>query len=1022
MAFCMLLGTLSVISALPAFAAEETETPQEPINATDFFTLGFDSKEEKVASMDLMAERFDYKLYAEPLTGEVAIVNTKTGDILTTNPYDVGNIKADDSVKKMLLSQLIINFESVDGLIKAKDLYSFEYAAELKQIKVKPIKNGTRVEYVIGKQETRYIFPNQIEKSRFENEILAMIPYDPDTYDNKTATYEEKLARQHYNKIKASYVLKDPTDENIPESILAGMLVQYPVLDKSTEIGKSSPVEALYVFDTKASMKLKNEIEYIIKLYCPNYTYEDREYDHELCKYEEKRENPVQFRVALEYYIDETGLRVRLPANGIRYDQSAFRLNKITCLPYMGAANSNYTGYTMFPDGSGTLTRFEDVKRGGQSFTLYASAYGQDHVYRNEAKMIKNAMPMRMPVFGLVEDTPYTVTDEATGETSTEIRKSGYFAIIEEGEALATLRAMHGEKGHHYYATAIEFDPTQKDTFSLSSIVSVGGNGSITSILDRRYTGNFTIRYIMLSDLDYCAKNGIDATGCYDTSYLGMALAYRQRLISTGALVDERLAGGDIPLYIESLGAMDTQEKVLSIPVTVKKALTTLNDVKKIHKELGEKGINNLVFKLTGFMNGGLKSTIANQIDVEKVVGGNKGLKNLQKYANENNFEIYLDADFSYTYKDTMFDGFDREKDALRAIDGRFVQKQKYDAVLQKFTSTGLLVISPSSFESIFSKLNKDAKKLKLEGLALGSLGSDLSSDFDEDEPYNREDSKAHVIETLNKVRNAGYDLMVDGGNAYAVGYAKHILNIPLVSSRRAQASEEIPFFALVYHGYLNYAGSATNMAGDVRHEMLKILENGANPYFILVYRNAEKLKQDKELSKYYAISYQNWKEDLVEIYTELNAALSPVKTSTIVYHGFLTGMRVPTAEELAADKLDKEQADKELADKEQADKEDAEREEQLKDHLGNNYIKNETEANDSATNNTATSTVSKYLVDNGLIVKVTFENGYSFILNYNYYDVTVSELGETVIEKFGYVVLNAEGEVVINSREEAAA
>jgi hypothetical protein len=369
-----------------------------------------------------------------------------------------------------------------------------------------------------------------------------------------------------------------------------------------------------------------------------------------------------------------------------------------------------------------------------------------------------------------------------------------------------------------------------------------------------------------------------------------------------------------------------------------------------------------------------------------------------------------------------MFDGFDREKDALRAIDGRFVQKQKYDAVLQKFTSTGLLVISPSSFESIFSKLNKDAKKLKLEGLALGSLGSDLSSDFDEDEPYNREDSKAHVIETLNKVRNAGYDLMVDGGNAYAVGYAKHILNIPLVSSRRAQASEEIPFFALVYHGYLNYAGSATNMAGDVRHEMLKILENGANPYFILVYRNAEKLKQDKELSKYYAISYQNWKEDLVEIYTELNAALSPVKTSTIVYHGFLTGMRVPTAEELAADKLDKEQADKELADKEQADKEDAEREEQLKDHLGNNYIKNETEANDSATNNTATSTVSKYLVDNGLIVKVTFENGYSFILNYNYYDVTVSELGETVIEKFGYVVLNAEGEVVINSREEAAA
>lgn len=1022
MAFCMLLGTLSVISALPVFAAEETETPQGPINATDFFTQGFASKEEKFDSMNVMASRYDYELRVEPLTGEVAIKNTKTGDILTTNPYDVGNFKADDSIKKKLLSQVAVNFESVDGTIKAKDLYSFEYAAELNQIKVKPIKNGARVEYVIGKQESRYLFPDQIEKERFEKEILAMIPYDEDTYDAATATYEEKQAYAHYRRIKASYLLKDPTAEGTPESVIKSMLIAYPVLDKTSDIGKSSPnVKALYVFDSKASMKLKNEIEYIIKLYCPNYTYEDREYDHELCKYEEKRENPVQFRVALEYYIEETGLRVRIPANGIRFDQSTYRLNKIICLPYMGAANSNYTGYTMFPDGSGTLTRFEDVKANGQSFTLYASAYGQDHVYRNEAKMIKNAMPMRMPVFGVVEDTQYTVTDEASGESSTSIRKSGYFAIIEEGEALATLRTTHGEKGHHYYSTSIEFDSVPTDSFSLSSIVSVGGDGGITKTLDRRYTGNFTIRYIMLTDLEYCAKNGIDTTGCYDTSYLGMALAYRQRLISTGALVDEKVEAGDIPLYIESLGAMDVQEKVLSIPVTVKKALTTFDDVKKIHKELGDEGINNIVFKLTGFMNGGLKNTVANQIDVEKVVGGNKGLKNLQKYAKEKNFEIYLNADFSYTYKDAMFDGFSREDEALRAIDGRFVQKQAYDAVLQKFTSTGLLVIAPSSFESIFGKLNKDAKALNLEGLALGSLGSDLSSDFDEDDPYNREDSKQQVINTLNKVRKAGYDLMVDGGNAYAVGYAKHILNIPLVSSRRAQASEAIPFFALVYHGYLNYAGSATNMAGDMRYEMLKIIENGANPYFILVYRNSEKLKQDKELSKYFAISYQNWKEDLVEAYNDLNAVLSPVKTSTIVYHGFLTGMRVPTAEELAADKLEKEQADKEQADKEQIDKEAAEKEEQLKDHLGNNYIKNDTET-EAPELNTSTTTVSKYLVDNGMIVKMTFENGYSFILNYNYYDVTVEELGDTVIEQLGYVVLNADGEIVINSGEEAAA
>ena len=61
-----------------------------------------------------------------------------------------------------------------------------------------------------------------------------------------------------------------------------------------------------------------------------------------------------------------------------------------------------------------------------------------------------------------------------------------------------------------------------------------------------------------------------------------------------------------------------------------------------------------------------------------------------------------------------------------------------------------------------------------------------------------------------------------------------------------------------------------------------------------------------------------------------------------------------------------------------------------------------------------------KYTVDNGLIVKVTFENGYSFVLNYNVFDATVSEYSDTVISSLGYIVIDPEGNVIINSGEEA--
>ena len=42
--------------------------------------------------------------------------------------------------------------------------------------------------------------------------------------------------------------------------------------------------------------------------------------------------------------------------------------------------------------------------------------------------------------------------------------------------------------------------------------------------------------------------------------------------------------------------------------------------------------------------------------------------------------------------------------------------------------------------------------------------------------------------------------------------------------------------------------------------------------------------------------------------------------------------------------------------------------------------------------------------MDDGRIVRVTYEDGTTFILNYNYFDVTVEG---TVVEAYGYVKVN---------------
>ena len=114
---------------------------------------------------------------------------------------------------------------------------------------------------------------------------------------------------------------------------------------------------AVYVCDPSIDPAEEDTLEDYIKKYCPDYTYEELDRDHEITEYEGASDKaPPLFRIALEYTVDEHGLTARVPANGIRYDDTAYILRYIDILPYMGAIDSYNEGYTFIPDGSGALS------------------------------------------------------------------------------------------------------------------------------------------------------------------------------------------------------------------------------------------------------------------------------------------------------------------------------------------------------------------------------------------------------------------------------------------------------------------------------------------------------------------------------------------------------------------------------------------------------------------------------------------------------------------------------------------
>ena len=54
--------------------------------------------------------------------------------------------------------------------------------------------------------------------------------------------------------------------------------------------------------------RAKKNIESLIRKYCPEYTYDKLEEDHEITGYEGNEKEPPLFRLAVEYTIDEEGL------------------------------------------------------------------------------------------------------------------------------------------------------------------------------------------------------------------------------------------------------------------------------------------------------------------------------------------------------------------------------------------------------------------------------------------------------------------------------------------------------------------------------------------------------------------------------------------------------------------------------------------------------------------------------------------------------------------------------------------
>ncbi|MCM3782793.1 DUF5696 domain-containing protein [Neobacillus mesonae] len=550
-----------------------------------------------------------------------------------------------------------------------------------------------------------------------------------------------------------------------------------------------------------------------------------------------------KFVIPLEYRLEKNALSVTVPLGQLQ-ESEGHRIQTLDLLSYFGAAKAGEQGYMLVPDGSGSLIYFDNGKIKEPQYVQ--PVYGADP-NDNSRTRTQIAETARMPVFGL-----------KSGD-------SAFFAVIDKGDGNASIAAdISGKQNsyNHIFSRHAVRGDDELELYTGSKIQ------EIQLLSDERFNGDIEVSYTFLSG--------------EEAGYAGMAQTYQSMLVDQGVLTP-LTAKEAMPFYVDMLGAVDKQQSFLGVPYDATVSMTTFEQAQNITKELQAQGISNIQMLYLGWFGTGIEHELPVNLNTSKL-GNTQELIYLKEILNSTGGELYPDVAFQKVYEDG--NGFRSAKDASRFITKEAAELSPYDRALNRMSliQDEYYLLSPAKLPDVTSQFMEQYRKKGMTGLALRDMGNTLHSDYRNSKAVFRDTAKVIVEEQIAYLASEYPNLMISGGNSYALPFAKHIVNTPAGSSRFNLTDEAVPFYQMVIHGFIDYAGEPVNLAAssDMKQQILQSLEFGSSPHFLWTANSAAELKYTR-YDFMYSTEYTDWMEEAVSMYKEVNEVLNPLRTERIV-------------------------------------------------------------------------------------------------------------------------------------------
>lgn len=553
----------------------------------------------------------------------------------------------------------------------------------------------------------------------------------------------------------------------------------------------------------------------------------------------------IQIRFQLNVTLDDGSLKVDIPSDSIEeYNPNIWNsatqyyiLRNIVVFPYFGSIKNASDGYVLIPDGSGALITLEGAPEEKASFTL--DIYGDDLGYmspsfRLRALSIKPIQRVTIPLFGVVHD----------------VGNTGFYVIGEQGANYASLNFKSTGLINDYYATYFSF--RYRESYEQYQSRSNEDQYRI-SFQDDPNDYDVTMRYVFVS--------GAAA------DYVGIAKSYRDHLSASGQLGDRRRQDfAQPPTKFDFIGTEIT-DGILRLKT---KEITTYEEIADILKTIQDDGYTELTTALKTFS----LDEWGYRFEVFRSLGGRNDFRTLLSDLDE------ADIDFSY-YLDYV-----RSYNTFSSGHAQTLSKREIYHVELSRMYFAHLVYDTRLYDQFAKEDIADLLDYGIDGVAMNGLDRAIYTSFD-DGVVNSTRNMSEVNAMLARYQASSIRTGVHLPDAYMYSYISTYYDAPLSSSEFSVSAASIPFVQLVLSGHVDMYSPYLNFASDEARTLLRLVEYGVFPSYVLTGGSTYDLKRTNS-SNYYITEYDVLKNRIDAYYDTIEAGLSASINAEMTDHTFV--------------------------------------------------------------------------------------------------------------------------------------